>query len=315
MTSATTVVLAGGSGLLGRALAAELTRRGSRVMTLTRRPRPGSETDVAWVPDGTAGRWAHELDGAHAVINLAGEGIADKRWTIQRKAALRSSRLLSTRSLVQAIRGCAAPPPVFISSSAIGYYGPQGDEEVTEDTPPGTDFLAAMCVEWEVEATRLGKEWEDGRQKAEDRRRPTRVILLRTGVVLDRNGGALKEMLLPFRLGFGAQLGSGRQFMPWIHVADWVALVSFLLERRDASGAFNLTAPTPTTNAAFTQTLARVLRRPALFRAPAFALRIALGEFASFLLTGQRVFPARAERLGFEFRFRELEPALRDLLR
>jgi uncharacterized protein len=304
------IVIAGGSGLLGRKLAATLVGEGHRVVTLTRRARPGVDTDVAWRPDGTAGPWAAALERADALINLAGEGIADRRWTAARKAALRESRLLSTRSLVAAVRACATPPRVFISSSAIGYYGPHGDEAVTEVTSPGTDFLAAMCVEWETEALRAsGRESGVGSRES-----ATRVVVLRTGIVLDPDGGALKQMLLPFGAGLGARLGSGRQFMPWIHVRDWIALVTWLLANDTAHGAFNATAPAPVTNAEFTRTLGRVLGRPAFFRAPAFALRIALGEFASFLLEGQRVLPVHAEQLGFAFRFRELEPALRDLL-
>ncbi len=304
------IIIAGGSGALGRKLRAALVADGHRVLTLTRRARPGVDTDVAWLPDGGTGPWAAALEHADAVINLAGEGIADRRWTPERKVALRESRLTSTRSLAAAVRGCAAPPRVFISSSAIGYYGSHGDEAVTEVTSPGRDFLAAMCVEWEAEGLRVSSR-ESGVGSRESK---TRVVILRTGIVLDPDGGALKQMLLPFRAGLGARLGSGRQFMPWIHVRDWIALVAWLLATETAHGAFNATAPAPVTNAEFTTTLGRVLGRPAFFRAPAFALRIVLGEFASFLLEGQRVLPVHAEQLGFVFHFRELEPALRDLL-
>jgi hypothetical protein len=297
-----TIVLAGGRGFLGRALATRLARD-HRVLTLTRRPRPGVPTDVAWAPDGGRGSWAAALDGADAVVNLAGEGIADRRWTQARKAALLESRLLATRSLVAALHGSSGPPRVFVSSSGVGYYGARGDEPVTEEAPAGTDFLARLAARWEQEA-----------REAEGPL--TRVAIVRTGLVLDPHGGALKTMLLPFRLGLGARLGSGRQYVPWIHLADWVALAAWIITTDNAPGAFNATAPMPVTNAEFTRTLARVLRRPAVLRAPSFALKLALGEMGeTLLLTGQRALPARAERMGFQFRFRELEPALRDLLR
>jgi uncharacterized protein (TIGR01777 family) len=256
--------------------------------------------DVAWTPDGTAAAWADALSGADAVVNLAGESIADARWTEARKRALRDSRLLATRSLVAAISRAAEPPPVFVSGSAVGYYGPCGDELVPETTPPGHDFLAQLTVDWEREA--------------EAASHLSRVTLVRTGLVLAAHGGALAKMLLPFKLGLGGRFGSGRQYMPWIHIDDWVALVVRLLTDNRANGAFNASAPAPVTNAEFTETLAGVLHRPALIPVPAFGLRLALGELAGALLTGQRAVPARAEEMRFEFRFRRLDAALRDLL-
>lgn len=293
-----TIVIAGGSGFLGRKLAGRLEAEGHGIVTLSRRAaRPGF---VQWTPDGTAGTLSRYLDGASTVVNLAGEGIADKRWTASRQAVLCESRLRSTRTLVRAIAQCATPPKVFVSGSAIGYYGPRGDEPITESTPPGTDFLARLCVEWEQEARAVESA-------------ATRLVVVRTGLALDRNGGALAKMLLPFRLGLGATLGPGDQFMPWIHADDWTALVAWLIGNDRASGAFNATAPAPVTNRDFTRTLGRVLRRPAAFRAPAFVLRAALGEMSSMLVTGQRVMPAHAEYLGFRFTHRTLEPALRSL--
>jgi hypothetical protein len=303
-----TIVLAGGTGLLGRSLAAALSDDGFRVLTLTRRPRKGVDTDVAWTPDGNPGPWASVLEGAVAVVNLAGEGIADKRWSAARKAALLDSRVLPTRSLARAIAACRTPPRVFVSSSAVGYYGACGDEPVTEVTKPGADPLSALCVQWEAEAMATQSPEPKAQSQA------TRVAIIRTGLVLDRNGGMLKEMLLPFRLGLGARLGSGRQYMPWIHVHDWIALVRWIIATGAAHGVFNLTAPEPVTNAEFTRVMGRVLRRPAVFWAPPFVLRILVGEFAAFLLAGQRALPVHAEQLGFQFKFRELEPALRDLL-
>lgn len=278
---------------------------GHRVATLTRRllnsaPRAGFNEEIQWRPDGSSSGLEKHLDGVDAVVNLAGEGIADKRWTAARKEALQSSRLLSTRTLVRAIQACSKPPRVLVSGSGVGYYGAHGDEPVTEDTPPGADFLARLCVEWEQEA-----------RAAESR--ATRVAIVRTGLALDRDEGALAKMLPPFRLGLGATLGSGRQYMPWIHVDDWTAGVAWLISDERASGAFNVTAPEPVTNREFTRTLGRVLGRPAFFVAPAFVLQAALGELASALLTGQRVLPARAEQHGFRFSYPALEPALRSL--
>ena len=292
-----TVVLAGGSGFLGGKLRAHLEHGGHRVLTLTRSPRPDQPGDVAWTPDGNPGQLAQHLDGVDAVVNLAGENIAGTFWSPARKARLRDSRLLATRTIVRALAACARPPQALISASAVGYYGAHGDEIVTERTPPGSDFLAQLCVDWEQEARAAG----------------IRLAIVRSGLVLGADGGALKKMLLPFKLGLGATLGSGRQYMPWIHVDDWVALVTWLIGTDRAAGAFNATAPAPVTNREFTRTLGRVLRRPAVFQAPAFVIRIGLGEMADMLLTGQRVLPAAAEELGFRFAHRELEPALRSL--
>jgi uncharacterized protein (TIGR01777 family) len=256
---------------------------------------------VGWNPDGSAGPWAVALESTDVVINLAGEGIADRRWTTTRKAALVSSRISATRSLVAALHAMRSRPPrAFISGSAVGYYGAHGDERVTESTPAGADFLASLCRDWEREAL------------AADR--VTRLVLIRTGLALSSTGGALKKMLLPFKLGGGATLGSGRQYMPWIHVDDWTSMVSWLATNDKAQGPFNVTAPAPVTNAEFTRTLAKALHRPAIFHAPAFALKLVLGEMAEMLLTGQRVVPTRAEELGFRFAFRDLEGALSQVL-
>jgi uncharacterized protein (TIGR01777 family) len=302
LSAMTTIILAGGSGFLGSALKARWEREGAEVLTLTRRARPGVPTDVQWTPGITAAQWAERFEGADAVFNLAGENLGEQRWSEARKRALKESRIVATRSIVDAIRRCQTPPRVFVSASAIGYYGAHGEEAVTESTPPGRDALAHICMAWEREATAIG---DGGR---------TRLAITRSGLVLSPNGGLLKEMLLPFRLGAGATLGSGRQFMSWIHLADWVELAVWLVKTEAAVGPFNLTAPNPVTNREFTKTLARVIHRPALLQAPAFALKLLLGEFAEFALTGQRVLPEHAERLGFQFRFRELGLALQNLL-
>ena len=275
-------------------------RDGHRVNVLTRRPRLGRAEDIAWSPDGSAGAWSAAIETADAVVNLAGEGIADRRWSEARKRALRSSRMLATRSLTDAIRRAARRPAVLLNASAVGYYGARGEEVVTEMTEPGGDFLSELCVEWEREA-----------EQASD---VTRVAMIRTGLVLDASGGVLGRMLTPFRLGVGGPLGDGRQFMPWIHRDDWVGLVAWLIGNVNARGAFNGTAPTPVTNGEFSRALGTALRRPAIVPMPGFALRLLVGELADSILTGQRAVPARAEEMGYVFRFRTLGPALKDLI-
>lgn len=294
-----TIVIAGGSGFLGRKLVNRLEGDGHSVVVLTR--RPAHTRDVQWHPDGSSGTLPRHLDGHEAVINLAGEGIADRRWSAARKAELRNSRILSTQTLVRAVAQCARPPKVFISASAVGYYGPRGDEPINETAPAGSDFLSRLCVEWEQEARMVESP-------------ATRLAIVRTGIALAGDGGALARMLLPFKLGLGATTASGDQFMPWIHVDDWTALVSWLVQNDRATGAFNAAAPTPVTNRTFTRTLGRVLNRPAVLHAPAFVFRAALGEMSTILVNGQRVLPEAAEHLGFRFTHRELEPALRSVL-
>jgi len=298
------IVLAGATGFLGRPLLARLTAAGHALTVLTRRPgRLPHLTERAWDPDDHAGPSAAALDGADAVVNLAGASIAGGRWTPRRKLALHESRMLPTRSLVAAMARCERRPAVLLNSSAIGYYGARGDETVTEADEPGDDFLG-----------RLARDWENAALAAEAL--GTRVVLVRTGVALSPDGGALAPMLLPFRLGLGGPIGSGRQYVSWIHREDWVSLVAFLLAHPSATGPVNATAPDPVTQATFARTLARVLRRPAIFRVPGALLRLAMGEMADALvISGQRVVPARALEMGFRFRFPDLEPALRDLLR
>ena len=257
---------------------------------------------MLWEPDGRSGQWADCLNGADAVIHLAGESIAAHRWTADRKAALVRSRLDATRSLVAGIERAASRPQLLISASAVGYYGPHGDERLTEASAPGHDFLATLCVDWETHARSaeaLG----------------VRVVTLRSGLVLGPGGGALQPMLLPFRLGIGGPLGSGRQYWPWIHRDDWLSLVAWLLHQPDVTGPLNLTGPAPCTNEEFSRTLARVLHRPCVFRAPAFALRAAAGELAdALMLTGQRAYPERALAMGFRFAHEDLGRALGQIL-
>lgn len=294
------VVIAGGSGFLGRPLAARLADDGDDVVLLTRGRAagpPGAQL-VTWTPDGSVGPWAAEIDGADAVVNLAGESIAARRWSSQQKARIRDSRVQATHSLVEALSRAASPPPVFLSGSAVGFYGPLGDEVATEETPPGSDFLAGVCAQWEAEANRAA-----GPQ--------TRVVCIRTGLVLERDGGALPQMLPPFKFGAGGPVGSGRQYWPWIHRDDWVDLVRWAMLTASAAGPMNASAPWPVTNREFAHALGRALHRPSFMPAPAFALRIVLGEMAdALLLSGQRAVPSKAEKLGYSFRYPRVNDAL-----
>lgn len=308
------VVITGGSGLIGGALARDLGGAGYDAVILTRNPAkvgplPAGVRAAGW--DGlTSKGWADLLDEETSIVHLAGESIAGGRWTEERKRRIRESRVLSSKAVLEAIRQAQRKPRALLQSSAVGYYGPRGDEEVMEGQPPGTGFLADVTAEWEAstaEAEALG----------------VRRVLLRTGVVLAREGGVLPRMSLPFRLLAGAPLGSGRQWLPWIHMADEVGAIRFLLERNDRDGAhgpFNLVAPKPVTNRDFGDALARVLRRPSPLQAlglgvPEPVLRVMLGEMAEAVLNSQRVLPSRLLQLGYPFRFPDLDSALRDLFK
>lgn len=295
------IVIAGGSGLVGQALAQRLSKRGDDVVVLTRDPaavRTGR--GVAW--GGAHDEWKAEIRDASAVVNLAGSGIADKRWTEQRKKELRESRVVSTRALADAMIASPDPNRAFVSASAVGYYGARGDEELDETSRPDASFLSKLSVEWESEALRASD--------------VSRVVVLRIGIVLSTRGGALAKMLPPFRLGAGGRLGSGVQWMSWIHLDDLVAMIEWSIATQGARGAYNATAPAPVRNAEFTRSLGRALSRPALIPVPAFALRALVGEMAGpLLLTGQRVLPRRALDAGFRFQHPKLEESLTSLLR
>jgi uncharacterized protein (TIGR01777 family) len=253
---------------------------------------------VPWQADSQPGSWTQAIDGADAVVNLSGESIAARRWSPAQKERIVESRVRSTRALVEAIGSATEPPSVLLSGSAVGYYGPCGGEIVTEETPAGSDFLADVCIKWEAEALRAAGP-------------RTRVVCIRTGLPLALDGGALPPMLPPFKFGVGGPVGSGRQYWPWIHRDDWVALAQWTLQSPSVSGPVNATAPSPRPNAEFAQTLGRVLHRPAFMPAPRFMLKLLLGEMAdSLLLSGQRAVPAKAERLGFTFRYPKLDDAL-----
>jgi len=294
------IIIAGGTGFLGRPLAEALVHDGHSLVLLTR-GQPSADASirrVSWRPDGSAGAWAAEIDGATAVINLSGESIAGRRWSEAHKARVLDSRLLATNSLVESIRRASAPPTALVNGSAVGYYGPLDDRIATEDTPPGHDFLATVCVKWEEAAMRAASS-------------QTRVVCIRTGLVLERDGGALPQMLPPFWFGAGGPVGSGRQYWPWIHRRDWIDLVRFAVATPACTGPMNATAPHPVTNKEFAKALGRAMRRPAFMPAPAFALKLLLGEMAdALLLSGQRAVPAKAQRLGYKFKYENLNDAL-----
>jgi len=294
------LVVAGGTGFIGSALCARLLEKGHLLTLLTRSPPSsgGSANKrwLRWIP-GATGEWERAVDGADGVINLAGEPIAAKRWTAEQKRKIRSSRIETTRSLVSAIAKAKDKPKFLINASAVGYYGPRGDETITEEAKPGEDFLGVVCREWENEA-----------RKAEQL--GLRIVRVRTGIVLGKGGGALAKMAPPFKFFVGGALGTGKQWMSWIHLDDEVGLIQFLAENAEPRGAMNATAPNPVTNRDFCKTLGSVLGRPCWAPVPSFALRVMLGEMADMLLAGQRVIPAEAQRLGYRFRYPTLDQAL-----
>ena len=294
------LVVAGGTGFVGGALRARLREKGHVLTILTRtqssRAQATNEEWITWEPlAGNAPVAA--IDGTDGIINLAGEPIAAKRWTAGQKEKIRASRIATTRALVDAVAGAKVKPKFLINGSAVGYYGPHGDETVSEETRPGSDFLSRLCVEWETEANKAAQHG-------------LRVVLLRTGIVLGRGGGALAKMVPPFKFFAGGPLGSGKQWMPWIHMEDEVGLILFALENGSASGPLNATAPNPVMMREFCSTLGGVLGRPSWAPVPAFALKALLGEMADMLLTGQRAVPERAQRLGYKFRYPNLPEAL-----
>lgn len=300
------IIISGGTGLIGWALAKDLAKEGHEITILSRSPER-----ITALPDGvrlegwdgrTAEGWGPAADGADAIVNLAGESIAAGRWSDTRKQRIRDSRVNAGQAVVKAVAEAQDKPQVVIQSSAVGYYGPCGDEEITEDAPPGDDFLAHVAMEWEQSTASLE---EMGVRRA----------ILRTGVVLSQDGGALPRLLLPFRFYAGGPLGDGQQYLPWIHIADEVAAIRFLIENDRATGPFNLAAPHPLTNADFSRVLGKVLEKPARMPAPSFAMRLAFGEMSTVLLDGQRAIPRRLMDLGFDFRFPDAEAALRDLLK
>lgn len=295
------ILLTGGTGLIGRALCAHWIEHGHRLTVWSR--EPGKVAGLCGPAVRGIGR-LEELaeEPLDAVVNLAGAPIADRPWSSKRKALLWASRIGLTEQLLNWLKSREQRPALLLSGSAVGWYGDGGERELHEDTPQVTDdFAAQLCGAWEETA-----------QRAEEL--GMRVVLVRTGLVLSADGGMLKRLLLPFRLGLGGRLGDGRQWMPWIHIADQIGLMDFLLQQEAAQGPYNACAPLPVRNAEFTNALGQALSRPAILPVPAFALRAGLGELSELLLGGQRAVPKRLLDAGFSFRFTHLDVALADLL-
>ncbi|QZP33523.1 TIGR01777 family oxidoreductase [Pseudomonas sp. DR48] len=294
------ILLTGGTGLIGRQLCRHWLSQGHRLTVMSRTPAKVAKICGAQVRGITQ---LQELgqEPVDAIINLAGAPIADRPWTSRRKALLWSSRITLTETLLTWLETREQKPQVLISGSAIGWYGDGGERELTEASAPVIDdFASQLCIAWEETAQRaeaLG----------------VRVVLVRTGLVLSAEGGFLSRLLLPFKLGLGGPLGSGRQWMPWIHIEDQIALIDFLLHRNDASGPYNACAPKPVRNSEFAKTLGSVLHRPAFMPMPALALKVCLGELSSLLLGGQKALPVRLLEAGFTFQFTDLRAALDDL--
>ena len=296
------ILISGASGLIGSALKTALNARGDHVVSLTRR-NTRNDDEITWDPSSNTLDDPSRLTNIDSVIHLAGENIASRRWTATQKARIRDSRVQGTTLLAQTLASISPPPKVFISASAIGYYGNRQDEILTEDSQPGEGFLPDVSIAWEnaaKSATEAG----------------IRTVHPRIGIVLSPTGGALGKMLFPFKLGLGGIIGSGKQYMSWITLDDLISLFLFAIDRESISGAINAVSPTPVTNREFTKTLGRVLSRPTIFPLPAFAAKLALGEMAdALLLASTRVIPSRLENANFSFAHPDLEPALRHLLK
>lgn len=297
------ILVSGATGLVGRHLVPFLRENGDEVFSLVRQAS-NNEHEIQWNAEtGIAESELKKIENFDAVVHLAGAGIADERWTKDRKRIIRDSRVVGTRVLIDSLRKLENPPRAFVSASAIGYYGDRKDEILNEDSPPGKDFLSNVSVEWETEA-----------KKAADF--GARVVILRIGIVLSTTGGALKEMLTPFKMGVGGHVGSGKQFVSWIHLRDFIRVIQFVLENENLSGVINATAPNPVRNSEFAEKLGAALHRPSLIPAPAFALRLMFGELAdALLLSSARVVPEKLLATNFQFDFEFIEDALRNLLK
>ncbi|MGE5223653.1 MAG: TIGR01777 family oxidoreductase [Omnitrophica WOR_2 bacterium] len=301
------VIITGGTGFLGRSLGTDLVKEGHEVIVLSRSPvnyqerLPAGMRTAQW--DGKSAQgWGHLADGAGAIINMAGDNLSSGRWTREKKKRILNSRINAGKAVVEAVEMAKTKPGVIVQSSAVGIYGPQGDDEVTEANSLGTDFLAEICKAWEASTARVE---EMG----------VRRVITRTGLPLSKTGGVLPLMSLPYRLFVGGPVGDGRQYVPWIHIADETGAIRFLMNNPEASGPYNLSAPHPLTNRQFGKALAQVLRRPAIFPVPAILIKLLFGEMSIIILKGQREIPRRLLESGYRFRFSEAESALRDLYR
>lgn len=290
------ILITGSTGLIGQALQRSFAEKGYE-MLLASRKEPEDASHIQWsVEHGFAD--PDKLEGVDVVIHLVGENVSGLRWTEEKKRAIRESRVLGTRNVVDAISHLNARPKLLIAASAIGFYGERGDEEMTESSPAGDNFLAGVCKEWEAEARR-----------AEDA--GIRTVLLRTGIVLSKDGGALATMLTPFKLGVGGVVGSGKQWMSWISLDDEIAVINFAIENENLRGAVNAVSPNPVTNHDFTKTLGEVLYRPTILPLPEFAVSMIFGEMGdALLLASTKVMPKRLEDAGFEFKYPDLKPAI-----
>ena len=303
------VLVTGGTGLVGRLLVKKLCDRGDHVVLLSRRPdvarqQASASCTVVGGDPAVPGLWTDAVAECDAIVNLAGEGIFNRRWSPEFKDLIRTSRLRSTDNVVAALaraKTAQLPGKTLINASAVGIYGPHGDEVLTEEALPGNDFLAGVCMEWERAAQAASAHG-------------ARVVLLRTGIVLDQHGGALAQMLTPFKMFVGGKVGSGRQWMSWIHNEDEVGLILFALDRAEIVGPLNAVAPNPVTNREFASVLGKVLGRPSFFPTPAFMLKLMLGQAAEIVTAGQRVVPKKALDAGYTFKFTNVESALRALL-
>ena len=294
------IIVSGSHGLVGKALIKALSADGHDIYRLVRHA-PNAEREIEWSPD----RYSIQIsriEGFDAVYHLAGESIASGRWNDEKKKRIRESRTRGTKLLADALANLSQPPKTLISASAIGYYGNRGDELLTESSPPGKDFLADVCVEWE-------KATEHARAKG------VRVVNTRFGIILDKEGGALAKMLPPFRMGIGGRVGDGKQWMSWIALDDVIGALQFVLNNETLNSPVNFVAPNPVTNGEFTKTLGRVLSRPTLFPIPEFGVRLAFGEMADgLLLSSQRVNPQQLQEQGYQFKHAQLADALRNVL-
>ena len=299
------IFLTGATGLIGRRVLADRLARGDSLTVVSRsgaRARAlADEIDVVEADLTQPGDWQQRVNECDAVVHLAGAGVVDRRWTRAYRALIETSRIESTRHIVDAIEASSARPPILVNASAVGYYGDGGDNVLDESSPAGDDFLADLSVRWEAEAARAGNG-------------ATRVVMLRTSVVLDPRGGALGAMLPIFRLGLGGPLGSGRQYFPWIHWRDVAGLIDLALGDDTLRGPINVVSPEAVTGRIFARTLGRVLHRPAVLPVPVVALRIMMGEMGRYMVASQRAVPTLAARHGYAFAFGRLQPALEDLL-